>query len=554
MPNNGRTIVSKASYLRVQALAAAAVVVWLILAGFSEARAAGYPLTIQPVKDTDGAWEIIAHNQGGVPVFVRIDIKNGVNVRASNTSTGLQKVLEPGAKDSMMVVIPADPNKEMSFGWETKMVLGRGTARGEHDGIYRVPFPGDLTFETLNTADDSHAHVNEAHTFDIIMPEGTPVIAARSGVVADVKGEARGDRVANGMRPVYESKEDADRMGNYIRIMHEDGTIAEYRHLQDASVMVRTGQRVEAGTQIALSGNSGKSRVPHLHFGVLKPQQFFNPPISVPVRMDMAGRGVLDARAGMAIGAAASVTTGAEVTRRDPLVLGKVSREGAPTLNRSEAVDVASGTMRSRSLVLYAGTSVLVLILVSGGLIAWRAKKSGGLKGLVRLKRSKALGTVGGEAARQIEQDQHGAQQAPGLAGRPKKGYLFTEEEESFRQSLSIGLPLNYAVHAKVSLHRLLPRPPIALENAHAYALLRGESIDYMLVSNVDGRIAVAIDVHLDATLVDETWSTARRIKQEMLKKAGIHYITMPAQTGPNELRNVIEAFTPRGYMATGTA
>lgn len=53
---------------------------------------------------------------------------------------------------------------------------------------------------------------------------------------------------------------------NFVRIHHDDGTMAVYAHLQQHSVRVRPGMRVPAGHWIGNSGNSGFSSGPHLHF------------------------------------------------------------------------------------------------------------------------------------------------------------------------------------------------------------------------------------------------------------------------------------------------
>lgn len=53
-----------------------------------------------------------------------------------------------------------------------------------------------------------------------------------------------------------------------MRILHDDGTIAVYAHLNRNSIRVRPGERVRAGQYIADSGNTGLSSGPHLHFAV----------------------------------------------------------------------------------------------------------------------------------------------------------------------------------------------------------------------------------------------------------------------------------------------
>ncbi len=55
---------------------------------------------------------------------------------------------------------------------------------------------------------------------------------------------------------------------NFVRILHDDGTMALYAHLQEGGVLVHVGQRVLAGQQIGLSGNTGFTTGPHLHFAV----------------------------------------------------------------------------------------------------------------------------------------------------------------------------------------------------------------------------------------------------------------------------------------------
>jgi murein DD-endopeptidase MepM/ murein hydrolase activator NlpD len=79
---------------------------------------------------------------------------------------------------------------------------------------------------------------------DIAIPEGTPVTPAGAGLV-----------VYSGHRPGY---------GNTVVIEHENRMVTLYGH--NSRLMVAAGQAVDADTVIALSGNTGRSTGPHLHF------------------------------------------------------------------------------------------------------------------------------------------------------------------------------------------------------------------------------------------------------------------------------------------------
>jgi murein DD-endopeptidase MepM/ murein hydrolase activator NlpD len=90
--------------------------------------------------------------------------------------------------------------------------------------------------------------------YDIVMPIGTVVIAARDGTVVHAQDGARdGDRART----------------NLITIEHDDGTVALYSHLTLNGVQVTIGQSVLAGDAIGLSGDTGNTGgLPHLHFSL----------------------------------------------------------------------------------------------------------------------------------------------------------------------------------------------------------------------------------------------------------------------------------------------
>ena len=55
--------------------------------------------------------------------------------------------------------------------------------------------------------------------------------------------------------------------GNVVMIQHPDGKETRYGHL--SKVLVKVGQQVGQGQKIALSGNTGVSTGPHIHFEIL---------------------------------------------------------------------------------------------------------------------------------------------------------------------------------------------------------------------------------------------------------------------------------------------
>jgi len=124
---------------------------------------------------------------------------------------------------------------------------------------YRLPFaPGTRRF-CLQAADGPFSHRDKLrNAYDFAMSVGTPVHAARAGRVVAVKEDS--DR--GGSSRSYSDD------GNYVKVLHDDGTRAVYLHLVKDGAEVTVGQTVRQGQRIARSGNTGWSALPHLHVHV----------------------------------------------------------------------------------------------------------------------------------------------------------------------------------------------------------------------------------------------------------------------------------------------
>jgi hypothetical protein len=66
--------------------------------------------------------------------------------------------------------------------------------------------------------------------------------------------------------PVSKPNKDATPQGNTIVIDHGNGEFSILAHLKRGSLKVKVGDKVKAGQEIALCGNSGNSAIPHLHY------------------------------------------------------------------------------------------------------------------------------------------------------------------------------------------------------------------------------------------------------------------------------------------------
>ncbi len=116
----------------------------------------------------------------------------------------------------------------------------------------------------------SHSKDHSRYAVDIAMNVGTPIVAARAGVVVGVKD----DYHMGGVNEYFLDK------GNYVIVMHEDGSFASYFHILLGTASVKAGDKVKSGQLLAKSGSSGFSSGPHLHFVVSRNADFKS--VSVP--------------------------------------------------------------------------------------------------------------------------------------------------------------------------------------------------------------------------------------------------------------------------------
>jgi murein DD-endopeptidase MepM/ murein hydrolase activator NlpD len=203
---------------------------------------------------------LIAQNTYFAPIQLAYRLQAIENVAAATPRSGFS-VLPPRSETELVVVGRAAEQVELRFDSEFQFLPGDPEAEHRPEQPYRLPYALSSSVRVSQAFPDMTTHVDPAsqHAVDFVMPIGTDVFAAREGVVIEVASdffESGTSLAVDGPR------------ANVVRILHDDGTMALYVHLNWNTIRVVPGQRVRRGEYLADSGNTGFSTGPHLHFVV----------------------------------------------------------------------------------------------------------------------------------------------------------------------------------------------------------------------------------------------------------------------------------------------
>jgi peptidoglycan hydrolase FlgJ len=164
-------------------------------------------------EDTSRVDNPLNRSLESVPVVTTANRGQATEARENNA---------PAVKAESRIVPPVESGISSDFGWRVDPIDGKTRF---HQGV------------------------------DFDVPSRTPVKSVMSGKV-----------VSSGWEKGY---------GYMVEVKHADGYTSRYGH--NSRLLVREGDKVEAGTVIALSGSTGRSTGPHLHFEIRKGNVALNP-------------------------------------------------------------------------------------------------------------------------------------------------------------------------------------------------------------------------------------------------------------------------------------
>lgn len=208
---------------------------WYALAGVSlETKPGVYPLKISGRRSDDA----------------NLELTFDMRVRAAHYPFSTIKVapafVEP-PKEVLPLIEAADAAKKQAFAATDPNPLWSGAfeppTQTETSGVFGTSRFVNGKQTSQHKGLDFHASI------------GTPVHATNAGKVILA-------------RPLYYE-------GNCVMLDHGQGLVTIYMHLSEFKV--KEGEDVKAGQLIALSGGTGRSTGPHLHFAVRWHNEYLNP-------------------------------------------------------------------------------------------------------------------------------------------------------------------------------------------------------------------------------------------------------------------------------------
>ncbi len=213
-----------------------------------------------------------ATNLREFPITFTLRVRtNGLTAEGPRTIT---ETLDGEQSRMVMTLRENGGNRKGKYLISCDWTIGDKDALHDDERLYLLPYESGKSYRVLQGYGSRFSHRGlEQYAVDFNMSVGTPVHAARAGVVAKIEESNEKGCWDDG----------CGAYANYIVILHNDGTTGEYYHLKQHGALVDVGNNIAAGQKIGLSGNTGHTTMPHLHFAVYRAAEWGNTQ-SIPVR------------------------------------------------------------------------------------------------------------------------------------------------------------------------------------------------------------------------------------------------------------------------------
>ena len=219
----------------------------LCLFGGTMAQVAGQPKPVEVNYTNDTAkneYTFRYQNPNACDYTVRVEFVGLQNGTCSCSLPYVESVTS--GTGNLFTLKPSQPNQGISFRFSYSYQKGRLLSKPPKPFIYVFPFSkkeAHRANQTQNIIETiAGKKIPDFYGMSFQMRKGDTVYAARRGVVSEVKNEF--DTHSDG---VWFSTQT-----NFVEVFHSDGTFGKYNRFKKGTLMVKEGQRVEAGQPLGI--------------------------------------------------------------------------------------------------------------------------------------------------------------------------------------------------------------------------------------------------------------------------------------------------------------
>lgn len=207
--------------------------------------------------------EIRLNNPLYCPIFVDVSVEQDSAGIENQLKNHFPLTLPPQTEDTVFQFTGLAGNRKSSLIWSVNYAQGPESVSTDS---FFLPYPYAHSHTIMQgyNGNFSHNKDDSRYAIDFAMAVGDTVCAAAGGYVVGV---------IEGYRKGGKSSKWRD-YANFINLYHPDKNIyTQYVHLRHNGSLVEVGDRVVAGQAIGLSGKTGWTSKPHLHFNVVRMEQ-----------------------------------------------------------------------------------------------------------------------------------------------------------------------------------------------------------------------------------------------------------------------------------------
>ncbi|RED91585.1 M23 family metallopeptidase [Marinoscillum furvescens] len=226
----------------------------LVLA-FCIVQATAQEKVIKAYHETQEDNSLIIYVENRSEVLHSVLLEGNLKGMSASIALPITQVVPPKSTTAFVTLTPT----ANSYGYSYEFTSTQGDVTAIHDDtyVYQLPYQSGESHRIDQGYLERPTHMDQ-YALDFHMDTGTKICAIRDGKVMNV--------VQKHNRGCPDKS--CGQYNNFVQVMHADGSIADYSHLQKNGALVKIGDEVKAGDVIALSGATGQASGPHLHLEV----------------------------------------------------------------------------------------------------------------------------------------------------------------------------------------------------------------------------------------------------------------------------------------------